>query len=226
MTPVANPAQVAADFKAYTNALGFVSNKPNGSTGNDLLYSCEAAVIRKQINAWTDADQAALEAAIVAHAQSEPGLYARPGWKQDEEQPDDYYGVAAFSRDDAKKVLQYAHRHCWYFKTSAAAKWYEPAFWRFPAFMCHEKWAAGEKPNYFLRLVWTASVAFSGSKTNQDPWMLNYLLVVTAGDKGLLERIATRMYFRRLTKTWGSLKNVFAAYFGDSNHPLAKYCPI
>lgn len=60
MTPAANPAQVAADFQAYTNALGFVSNSPNGSSGNDLLISAEARLVRERAGAWTDTDEASL----------------------------------------------------------------------------------------------------------------------------------------------------------------------
>lgn len=214
------------EFAAYTNVDGFVSSHKSGSSGNDLLFSSEAAVIRRKLGAWDRSDEAKLNAAIANHAQIEPGLYGRPAWNQDQEQPDDYYGLVALSPFYARAIRAYGQRHFWSFKTSSAAKWYEPMFWRFPALICHAAWGAGEKPNAFLRLWWAASVAFSGSKTSQDPWILSWLLTEVAGDKGWLERLATRIYLFRLKAACGSLRAVFAAYFQDADHPISKYSPI
>jgi hypothetical protein len=216
---------IQSDFKEYTNALGFISNKPGGSTGNDLLFSCEAAIMRKKLGAWTADDELALKTAVSNHSRIYDGLYGRPGWMQDQEAPDDYYGLAAWSTVYAINIHSYAESSHWYFKTSKDAKWWEPAFFRFPAFMAHIKWCALETPNPLLRLCWAVSVAFSGSKTSQDPWILSWLLTEVSGNQGWIERLATKIYKYRLAKNMGSLKAVFAAYFGDPNHPLVKYCP-
>lgn len=217
---------IESDFSAYTNGLGFMSNKPGGSTGNDLLFSCQAAIIRRKLGAWSKDDALALKASVSNHSQIVPGLYARPGWAQDQEAPDDYYGLAAYSATYAIAIHSYALKHGWYFKTSPGAKWWEPAFFRFPAFMCHVKWCALETPNPFLRLAWCLSVAFSGSKTSQDPWILSWLLTSVAGEQGWFERQATKLYKKRLAKNWGTLSAVFAAYFGDPNHPIVRYSDL
>ena len=214
---------VQSDFQAYTNELGFVSNAPNGSSGNDLLFTAEARLVRLNQGAWTNDDQAQMLSNIHTKAELSPGLYTRPGWTQDQEDPDDYYGLATMDPNVAQAILSYGQSHFWYFKTVSNPAWFEPIFFRFPALIAHVKWCAGHKPNLFLRLYWAACVAYSGSLTSQDPWLLNNLLISVAGNKGFIEKLATKIYKSRLKKIWGTLGNVYAAYFGNDKHPLAVY---
>lgn len=215
---------IREDFQKYTNKLGFVSNAPAGSSGNDLLFSCEAALIRRIRGAWTEADEAALQYSIATFSRIEHGLYGRPGWKQDAEQPDDIYGLCAYSPALAKEVLAYGRKHLWYFYTAPGA-WYDPIWIRFPAFIAHVTWAAGETPGLIPRLAWFFSVSLSPSKSSQDSWILSWLLITVAGNKGWLERWAADTYRARLKAAWGTIGNVFAAYFGNPDHPIAKYAP-
>jgi hypothetical protein len=211
------------DFKAYTNAMGFVSNSPGGSSGNDLLISAEAKRILIQNNAWTDAMQHALEDAIEDHSYLNSGVYARPGWQQDQEQADDYYGLCYMDILAADSVLHYGRDNWWYFKTSPNAKWYEPMFWRWPALIAHAKWAVdSKKPNPLLRLYWGMSI-MSADYTQQDSCKINRLLVEVAGDKGWWERFVTKMFWKKLKKTYGTMKAVYQAYYGDT-HPITTWC--
>ncbi len=213
---------IQSDFQTYTNSLGFVSNTPNGSSGNDLLFSAEAAITRKKYGAWNRFDQTLLINNINMSSKIAPGLYGRPGWRQDQEAPDDYYGLATLDPSVANDILTYGQQHWWYFKTVMAPTWYDPLFIRFPGLIAHVKWCAGKKPNIFLRLFWCMSVALC-SATSQDSWLLNNILTTAAGDKGFIEKIATKIYKYRLKKIWGTLGNVYAAYFNNKNHPLAIY---
>lgn len=212
---------VKADFDAYKNGLGLYSNSPNGSTGNDLLISSECKRVLTTFGQWSQADQDSLNAAIVKFSQSAPGLYYRPGWAQDQEQPDDYYGLAYIDQKIADNINYYGSHTCWNFKTSPTAKWYEPMFWRWPALLAHVKWSAGLTPNLFLRLWWSLSVAFTGS--DEDGYKINRTMIEVAGNKGWMERLATENFWKRLGNSYGSMKNVYEAYYG-ANHPLSKWC--
>ena len=211
---------VKSDFEAYKNNLGFYSNNPSGSTGNDLLISAECKRVLTSYGLWEQADQDALNTAITKYSQIVPGLYQRPGWSQDQEQPDDYYGLGYCDQKVADNINHYGKHLFWYFKTSSAAKWYEPMFWRWPALMAHIKWSAGLTPNLFLRLWWCLSVAFTGS--DEDGYKINRTMIEVAGNKGWMERWATEGFWKRLGNSYGSMKNVYRAYYGE-NHPLSKW---
>lgn len=233
---------IQEDFKAYTNSLGFLSNSPAGSSGNDLLFSCEAAIIRSKLGAWSKEDQSALEKAVLDHSYREAGLYGRPGkpWCNDQEGFDDYIGVLAWSAKFDKglralRVLLYGQRNKFDWKGFRLPYYYRTEhpyteddkrawFGRSPSFVAHLYWSAGLKPGWFYRLAWAISVATSGNLYSKDPWILSWLLVEVAQDKGLLERLATRIFKYRLRKR-GGLKFIFCEYFG-SMHPIALHCPI
>lgn len=215
---------IAEHFQKYTNALGFVSNEPNGSTGNDLLFSGEACVIRRKLGVWTQGDHTALLDSIKQHAEIEPGLYGRPGWRQDQEGLDDYIGLVCIDLGLAEMILEYGQKHWWYFKTVENCPWYEPIFLRFPALIAHIYWSAGKKPPVFFRLAWCLSVAFSGTKTEQDAYILNWLLIEKCENGGFFEGLASWLYWRKLKKNYpGGLQQVFARYFGNPSHPIAAY---
>lgn len=216
-------SEIRKDFEALKNSLGFYSNKPAGSSGNDLLFSAEAVLVLANKNEWGQADHEALLAAIRKHAQIKPGLFGRPGWMQDQQQLDDYIGLCVIDRALAAEILSYGRSHWWIFRTSDRAGWYEPLFFRWPAFMAHVVWSAGEKPSAFLRLAWFVSVAFSGSERDLDSWKLNYLLIHSAGNGGLPEQLASAIWWTRLKRNFGSMAEVYGRYFGKGD-PRAVYC--
>ena len=210
-------------FEPYKNNLGFFSDKPEASSGNDLLFSAEAIQVMRQNQAWTLADHEAMVKAVRTYSQIEPGLFGRPGWMQDQEQLDDYIGLATIDSAFAAEAIDYGTKHYWIFPTGKNFQWYEPLFFRWPAMIAHLYWCAGRKPCLLIRPIWCLSVAFSGSVESLDSWKLNYLLTVGVKDKGgIFERLAVWNWRRRLRKTFGSMKTVYAAYFG-ANDPRALY---
>lgn len=216
-------SEIRKDFEALKNSLGFYSDKPESSSGNDLLFSAEAAVILRYRGEWSIADQRDLLRAIRKYSEIKPGLFGRPGWLQDQEQLDDYIGLCVIDWDIAREILAYGRNNWWIFRTVKNCPWYEPLFFRWPAFMAHVLWSAGEKPSAFLRLAWCLSVAFSGSERDLDSWKLNYLLIYIAGHRGLPEQLATAIWWTRLKRKFGSMAKVYAAYFGKDD-PRARYC--
>jgi hypothetical protein len=96
--------------------------------------------------------------------------------------------------------------------------------------VAHLKWACRSdiyyfKPTWLEKLVWLFTVLFSGRKNDPDSWRLSYLLIVVAGDKNWLNRLATKIWWRRLRRVEGTLKQSQTGYFGEQ-HPLVRYCPL
>jgi|GEM_PF-6440385 len=220
---------VRGDFQRYTNQKGFVSNRTL-SSGNDLLYTCIAAVVRHKHGALSLEEKADLLFTIHKHCRRGPGIYVRPGWEQDQQRHDDYTGLCALAsvgiNSFAADVVEAGEDTVWYFDTNGGSglDW-RAWFWPFRAFVCHAYWAAGMTPSWLNRLCWSFSVAWSGSKKKQDEWILSWLLIQVAGNRGRLERWATRKYWARLYKAYpNGLSDVFKNYFGgDAEHPLAKW---
>jgi len=97
---------------------------------------------------------------------------------------------------------------------------------RQPQVIASLEWAAGLSPPLWRRLYWFVVVCASGSKTSRtQDWMLSWLLIVVAGDKTWLNRLASAIWWRRLKRNVGSLQTVFQSYFGPE-HPITKYCNI
>lgn len=221
----------ADDFERYTNERGLVSRAPGASTGNDLLYSCLAEIVKAKN--WAPLETGKLLGAIRKHAEILPGLYKRPGWEQDQTALDDYIGLIAWSSEHcpviAEEVWAYGKRAEFpiqYYYPTTGQKHFDIHAWlgRSPSFVAHVDWGAGETPSWFHRLAWAVAVAFSGSMHSQDEWVLSWCLIQVAGNKSWLERLATRIYYRRLYKNFPrGLKDVFAIYFKDPEHPLSKW---
>lgn len=220
-------------FGLYTNNWGFLTNAPRSvgelqrTSGNDILFSAMGAMCRRRLGLWEKSDQESLQIALKVFAQAEPGLYRRPGWEQDQIGLDDVVGLGVVSVEVARQVLSYLRDHCGYYKTAPFADrrittLLAPWLYRHVALITHLRWCAGEKPNWFQRIAWAFSVAFSGSEKTQDTWFLSRLLIYGAGGYGGIERLAGRIYWARLAKAWGSFRNVLNSYFG-SEHPLSNY---
>jgi hypothetical protein len=214
------------EYEVYRTPEGIFSNVPGGRSGNDPLFTAEALISLRATDEWTKADDALIDAEIDIACRIEKGLYGRgPGYMQDQISVDDHVGLGIISARVAKDIRSYGWHHFWYFKTGENVAFWAPFLGRFPALWAHLAWCAGEKPNWFLRLGWAYSVAFGGKPGDQDSWILNSLLVHVAGNKGWLERLATRRYLKGLKSSWGTIKACYAAYFGNPNHPTAKYYP-
>jgi hypothetical protein len=102
---------------------------------------------------------------------------------------------------------------------------YAPAWLgRHLSLITHLEWAAGEKPNWFRRLCWFYSVALEPKKGDQDSWILTWLMVVVAGNKGWPEKLATAIRAWRLKRLHPEgLRGILTAYYAHE-HAIARYC--
>ena len=218
---------IREDFLKFRNAAGFCSNSPGGSSGNDLLFSAEARAVMAANNAWDEElDQKPLIRSIVMSAEIEPGLYKRPGWIQDQEAQDDYVGLALVSSAIAGCISSYGYRHWWYFKSTPAAKWWEPIFWRWPALIAHVSWCWSQRPWPWFRLAWAIAIATGPTADDLDSFKLAWLMILGCRQRGgWLETWATDRFRAKLAAAYPSgMKQVYASYFG-ATHPIAVWCP-
>lgn len=228
------------DWSAYRDPVGFLSGQraPNGSDGNAMLFAAHEKRLRVKLGDWSDGDEAMLMTRIRRLCEKKAGLILRPPpFSQDQDSVDDFIGYASISPSLAGDALRYGRANLFRPKIfgsligfryhySILSDEQDVVAWlgRFPALIAHFQFAAGETPWLWRRLWWFFSVAFSGSRTNQDPWILNWQMLETEGGKSLLGRAAFRIYRWRLNRNWVGLAHVFSEYLRDPNHPIVLAC--
>lgn len=206
---------ISGSFADYTNRWKFLTYDTRGDTSScdDILISCEGARLRMKIGLWSDADDNQLWEAIDRRSRREYGRYESPLIQGHEPfqrslPSSSYFALGWFKEPVAKAILRYSKGR----KDSVLIGR--------PDLKCHLLWRCGETPNWYLRLRWALTVAFSSSMRD---WRAAPFMIDVAGDKGALERWATRMWTARLKRTWGSLKGFYSVVFGPQ-HPVAKHC--
>jgi len=88
--------------------------------------------------------------------------------------------------------------------------------------------AAKERVALPRLLYWCLVISTSGlfDPKSQDAWSLSYLSLKVGGDHNFLTRLTRSIWRKRFKKHWpGGLNNLFATYFNNPEHPLAKYWP-
>ncbi len=229
------------DWDAYRDDLGFLSgeHRPQGSDGNAMLRAACEMTLRQGLGTWKSDDQDALFERVRDLCEIRPGLIQRlPPFSRDQEGLDDYIAYVLIDPVFAFAALQYGRAS--FYRPLKWAPWlripyqysikrdpHDVAAWlgRYPALVAHMEWSThAMTPPLWRRVWWAASVAFSGSSDNEDPWVLSWLMIVSAGRRRWLERLATDIYLWRLKRSKGSLALLFAAHFRNPNHPIARAC--
>jgi hypothetical protein len=190
------------------------------ASNNGLIYSGEYQVLLSLLGQYSNTSSyiTSLEACYAV-----PGCLRRsPINNTDYESPDDYYGVIAGlyftrSKSQAKLILKYGLSHWGSFNniTPGCFSW-TTMIWRQPQLLAMNLWAAGYSItllNAFSALV----IAFSclGCKKTDgcDPWRLTWLLVQCGRRNSWFCRVASKIWYRRLNKTWGGMGNIYAEYY-------------
>ena len=227
---------VLAEFNEYLDSEGLMNDRPGkcAPSGNALLFTAEAFLIQLFLGVTR------AYPVVAAAERLASGRFVRPGWEQDQEGPDDYIGLAAFSRHSdptiAQRILAYGRSHFFkwgplkfryqYDTTGKEPNSVEAWFGRFPAVIAALEWAAGETPPMWRRLWLALSAALTPGAEGQDTWILSWLCLECLRRTQMcwFERWAIKTYMRRLYKYHpGGLKEVFTQYFGSDKHPITKY---
>lgn len=197
---------------SYIDEWGLVTNK-TGRSGNAALFSSEYLAAGGK-----------LELAGIIRCEVISGLFIQHPvhFRADQNSPDNLTGLGyiAWRLDPtiAARILKHLRENHFFYVTEIGVDGLRAWFGRFPALIAHLQWAAGEKPNFLMRLAWCVSVGFKLDKTVHDSWILSWLLTLVAGDRGWMERWATRRFWKKFP--WPSMADCLAEYFGgDENHP-------
>lgn len=91
--------------------------------------------------------------------------------------------------------------------------------------IAHLHHALGTRPSFLLRMWWALAV-FSASfaaKTDQDSWMLTWLLVTTYRGGSRLCTLASKVWWYSLHKNFGQEAQGICARTLEPGHPLGRY---
>jgi hypothetical protein len=248
---------VQNDFDAYTNSVGLLTEWKNPGAQEADNGFCHTAC---QVLCYTlsGVDQSALRVRFRTALWNSMVQYDAPGWARTglfnrspgiEKQIawDDLIGIAYVDRAYASALMQRGQcgvklgpfRIKYVYNNVNPEKFTWDAYiGRSWSFVAHLYWATGRVPPWWARLAWVATLLWSGSPTNQDPWKLSRFLVETykrtatlhwAQDKTVhkLEKWAVDRWEGRFIKAWpGGFGALFARYFvAGADHPLAKHWP-
>jgi hypothetical protein len=218
------------NLSAYTDSFGLVQNRlpspgDGWTSGNGLLFTGEAVCALAQAKELSDSLRPQY-AKAVRNCAVVPGLYRRHPALVDQEGPDDYIGLGAVASlcdvTIAEEILKYGQANLWCMNNvTIGKKTLQSWLGRFPALICHLKFAAGQNPPLWQKIYWTAIVAFQPWNGLDEP-ILSWLLCEVAKGKSRICDLASKYFYRRLYKKYANgIHDVLVAYFG-AEHPLAK----
>jgi hypothetical protein len=168
-----------------------------------------------------------------------PGLFNRSPYWLDHEAFDDYIGLCAASYfvglSFARDAYNYAQnfpgqwkgiKFRYHFNNREPMKWYWKSWLgRSPSFVAHVKYCAEERPTLFQRTAWRIAILHSMSRpvTDGDSYIMSWLLLQVAGDKGWLNRLVKRTWYKNLYKKFpDGMRDVAKVHF-EPGHPFTKY---
>jgi len=196
-----------------------MSGKPHPTQpeSNAVLFSAEERILRLKLGMWGELEQTRLSMAIEKNCIQNNKLIRPAPWTQDAEAPDDHIGLGACGYASPIAFVLF-----YFFKNISYLQYF---VLRFSAIIAHLQWASGSAPSLFRRAYWAISVGYWPIDPKaQDPWIQNWLLVEVAGDRGWMEHMASKRFWKRLRQAWpGGLAEVFTAYW-NAEHPIVKAC--
>lgn len=217
---------------AYRDQHGLITPQPGGSCGNGPLFLAEAYILGYRLGLIEPQDRSDLLEGLGA-CEKARGLYQRHPvhFTQDQEGPDDYYGIAAICqifglRWLAYNVLEHGRKHLGSFNNITPGKWTKQSWlWRQPQMKAAFQYAVGEEPAFWRRVVIAGAIATAGRGPEtgagwEDSWVLTWMLIEAVGGRCWMARLAERAWLKRFEKKVpGGWAQVFTAYFGP-DHPI------
>lgn len=231
------------DFALYTDSDGLLTSQPNptpASSGNGLLYTSYEYITYLQWGVLTDDDKAKFVQTVQGcRSNGINGLYNRAPEKiGDQEGPDDYYGLASAGSVNALNVqigpdiynygqTTYYGLFSYMYNNVTPGKFtFQAWFGRQSELVAHIQMAAGKTPEYWRQLYWCASIAVASVSNPSDA---NHVVLDWAQCNNILPGLdmlksSALAWKQRMLKNYpNGMQQVFALYFNDANHPLAKW---
>lgn len=219
------------EIQPYLDSDGLVMPGLGAPSTNGVMYTGEYMIALCRSGQATDADKVSY-CVTIGRCMPTPGLLQRnPENTGGQEGPDDYYSLAAALDEigaelTAKNVIWYGLHH------KGSLNNIRPEEFRWNAVLGRQIqldavmfWAAGYFVGPIMRLYTALVIALAcrGTVAGTDPWRLTWLLVQVASRHSWLCRVASKVWYKRLYKTYpDGMKGVNALYF-QKGHPLAKY---
>lgn len=230
----------------YLDADGLVAprkTKPGevNVSGNGLMYLAEHVLDLRVIDPQAHSGESFRRVVKSCWKDGIVGLLNRSPTHRDQEGPDDLIAVAAadswvaycildYGKNEPARIgpmkLRYFYNNvrpgtC-YHRDGKRLNW---SAWlgRQPQVVAHLHWCAGKRPPLWMRVWWCLVIGFTGilEPRSEDAWRLSRILVWSASLRGgWMERVAIRIWARRLLKHWpGGMPEVKRSYF-SFEHPL------
>lgn len=216
-----------------------IEKDQSNKSGNGLFYTSEYYTLLALNNELNDSDKRMFEF-IAQRLQVKPGLYNRSSDNFAQNGADDYYGLltGAYHTGNyhlAQEVIDYGNNHLWFFNNTLPGSLRYPdgrinfsaIFLKHPALIAHAYWAANKTPPIIYYIIWCLVVAFSctkGRENGTDPYRITWSLVKTNNGRGLLARLVSKLFYKRLAKFFpnGGTKEVASIYY-QKDHPFSRY---
>lgn len=234
--------QLRQDFALYTDPNGLLVSEPNpgiNTSGNGLLYTGYYYMTLKLYGILTDADSQKFEQTVQAcRKDGINGLYNRTPTKTDQEGPDDYYGIVSAASANylnapmSTDVYRYGNDTRvdlvnWVLNNESPGQFSLSAWLgRMPQFVAHCEMAAGKRPAIWRRAVWLSSVQLSDASNpdGNQSIVLTWLRAATIAPRMRAMKLVAKDFRKRVMKNYPrGMKDVFAIYFNNPDHPLAKW---
>ncbi len=229
-------------IKNYMDSDNLVALNPTvpgqvNASGNGLLYTSLYYMCLSLRNELDESDHFDFDY-LIRTCEREPGLLMRGPHHGDQEGPDDYLGVTAASlllslpNIPAKIVAYGNHRYIYnnvqpgtYYHPDGRFNW-SAMFWRMPQVIAHFHHTNRSKPTLFHRIYWALAVMYSTKEpaSNQDAWMLSYLLVSAHDDRSWICRQVFKLWNKKRKAKGIAVKDIVMRVMGPM-HPVTLYWP-
>lgn len=233
-----NNMSLRDEIEQFREGNGLIAPQPNPThidrtCDNGVMFFCEYYILLKRNGLLTIGDIQDFEGQL-QRCMVKPGLVARVPGDTGYEAPDDYYALYAACvelecYELGKEVLNWGLSHEGSFNTHEPNLWTTDTFlWRQPQLYFANLCAANEVNVFHLpfALISSIIILFSCLRANPqdaDSRRLAWLLVRATSPFSWLCRQASKIWFKRLYKTYpNGMKDVAKLYYNPS-HPFIKY---
>lgn len=212
----------------FTGLIGDMPNDAGFSSGNPLVETGTACLFLKKLGLLT-IDDAHTKVAAIAYCLPKNGFFSKLPGAMSRASHDDVIGIVAayatvgflgneFLKDD---IIEYGKKHWWVLSTDGKLYWdavTKP--WHYAFYML----AAEQNPGVIAKTLLAGAIVADGlfNKDSSSDAKLIWMMLETIGGKSKIVDYASRFWYKRMRKTWGSVNNIFKAYFGP-NHVFTIY---
>jgi len=241
------------EIKAYTDSNGYINPNPvapdaGRSSDNSTMFTSEYYIMLEKLLQSNSSDHNQWKA-LIDKSSIMPGLTVRYPSDTALDAPDNIYAILAASKilnqpGIALSILNYGISNLGFFNTTnpnhirntdcswnwSALQWRQPQqlFAAACASNTYKWWKIWYKPIEIITALVIATSCMNSPTSDADPRRLSWLLIQATKDSSWLCSLASKIWYKRLYKDYGSdgMRAVAAVYYspkGLGNNPFSKY---